>query len=179
MSTNGQQPDSRASRQTRRILPFLALIVGVAAGLTMLGLIALAAASRRPPRLGIDKGLLQPCPDRPNCVCSQSAAADQRIEPIPLNGRSAEQALDQLSRIITTLPGVSELERTPTYLRFECRTPLLGFVDDLEFLVDEQAGLLHVRSASRVGYSDWGVNRSRVESIRRLLKPDSGQFKPN
>jgi uncharacterized protein (DUF1499 family) len=120
-----------------------------------------------PSRLGIRDGRLAPCPRKPNCVSSQAERPEQRVEPIALGEEPAagwEAAREILSRWSRTRIVVEE----EGYLRAECRS-LLGFVDDLELLLDREAGVLHLRSASRLGYQDFGVNRARVERLREEL----------
>jgi uncharacterized protein (DUF1499 family) len=81
------------------------------------------------------------------------------------------QAFDRLERLVASLPRTRIVTRTSEYLHAEFTTRLLRFTDDVEFLLDEKAGAIHVRSASRIGHSDLGTNRRRVETIRRLFEP--------
>lgn len=122
--------------------------------------------SRPGHRLGITDGRLAPCPDQPNCVSTQAARDDQRIEPIALR-QPPDEALRQLKAVIRSMPRSRVVSAGDNYLRAEFRTLLMGFVDDLEILVDGKDRVIHVRSASRLGRSDFGVNRRRVEEIRR------------
>lgn len=112
---------------------------------------------------------LAPCPDRPNCVSSLAEDPEHRIEPLPLEG-TPEEALARLRRIIEEMPRTSVDEVGDGYLKARFRSRIMRFVDDLALVVDAEAGVVHVRSASRIGYSDWGVNRKRVEEIRARLK---------
>ena len=115
---------------------------------------------------------LAPCPDRPNCVSSQAEDEDHRVEPLGLEG-TAEEALARLREIIAAMPGATVDEVGEGRLKARFRSRVFRFVDDLEMVVDVAAGVIHVRSASRVGYSDLGVNRRRVETIRnRYRAPD-------
>lgn len=111
---------------------------------------------------------LKPCPDSPNCVCSEASDAAHRIEPFRFTG-DPQAAWVQLHEALRTLPRLRIVTLSDDYLHAEVRTRLLRFVDDLEFLLAPAEGCIHVRSASRVGYSDLGANRRRVESLRRLL----------
>jgi uncharacterized protein (DUF1499 family) len=114
---------------------------------------------------------LAPCPERPNCVSSLARDATHRVEPLPLRG-SPEQALARLREIIEAMPRTSVDELGERHLKARFRSRIFRFVDDVELVVDAEAGLVHVRSASRLGYSDLGVNRQRVEAIRsRYLAP--------
>jgi uncharacterized protein (DUF1499 family) len=121
---------------------------------------------RRPANLGVRDGRLSPCRRSPNCVCSQADPTDREhyIAPLAFAGSIAE-----LRRAIESLPRVTVIREAADYLYAEFRTPLLRFVDDVEFA--KAAGVLHVRSASRLGRRDFGVNRRRIEAIRGLLRP--------
>lgn len=123
------------------------------------------AAELPPPPPAIER--LAPCPERPNCVSSLAAAdAAHRVEPLPLVGQP-EEALARLRRILEELPRSTILESDAGYLKVRFRSPVFRFADDLELAVDAAAGVVHVRSAARFGYSDFGVNRRRVEELRR------------
>ncbi len=119
------------------------------------------------PELGIDDGRLKPCPSSPNCVCSYASPDDQQhhIEPLPLLG-SPEESLAKLAGLLENRSDAKIIEQTARYIRAEFTTRLLRFVDDAEFLIDEPASVIHVRSASRLGHSDLGANRKRIESLR-------------
>jgi uncharacterized protein (DUF1499 family) len=119
---------------------------------------------RRPTNLGADGGRLAPCKRTPNCVSSQADPADREhyVAPLAFAGTIAE-----LRQALASLPRVTVIREEPDYLYAEFRTPLLRYVDDVEFL--KSGALLHVRSASRLGRRDFGVNRRRVEEIRRLI----------
>ena len=113
---------------------------------------------------------LAPCPERPNCVSSLAEDERHRVEPLALRG-SADESLARLRRIVEEMPGAKVSETGEGYLRAEFRSRIFRFVDDLELLADPAAGVVHVRSASRVGYSDLGVNRRRVQQIRSRYRP--------
>ena len=110
---------------------------------------------------------LPPCGTKPNCVSSQSTSERHSIEPLELEG-SGPAAIRKLRAILSALPGATITQADDRSLHAEFRSRLFGFVDDVTFLADEQEGRVEVRSASRVGYYDFGVNRRRVEKIRRL-----------
>jgi uncharacterized protein (DUF1499 family) len=109
--------------------------------------------------------LLAPCPGAPNCVSSVAADAAHRVEPLRFTGPPAA-ALERLRKIIEALPRARVTRADATSLHAEFTSWLFRFVDDVDCVVDADAGVIHVRSASRVGYSDLGVNRKRVEQIR-------------
>ena len=109
-------------------------------------------------------GRLAACPSTPNCVSSQESGRSA-VAPLAYDD-SASSAVARLKRIVSSLPRTRIVEATEDYLRVEVRSRIFGFVDDVEFIVDAAGSRVHVRSASRVGYSDFGVNRARVEAIR-------------
>lgn len=128
------------------------------------GLLAiLGCAGERPSNLGAKDGILATCPTSPNCVSSQSADEKHRIVPLIFSG-DPEAAFARLKRILARRSDTTITDELPGYLRVELRTAL--FVDDGEFLLDRTQNVIQVRSASRIGYSDLGKNRSRIEEIR-------------
>ena len=131
-------------------------------------LAVLSATGRRPDNLGVKNGRLAPCPDTPNCVSSQADDEAHRMEPIPFDG-DAGAAIDRLKAVLAAQPRIAIVEAQGDYLHAECASLLFRFVDDLEFVVDRDAKVIHFRSASRVGRSDMGVNRRRMEEIRKAF----------
>ena len=119
-------------------------------------------SGRRPTNLGARDGKLTPCPSSPNCVCSQANDA-HAIAPLPFSG-DAESAMRKLRGVVESMPRAQVVDAKPGYLYAEFTSSFMGFVDDVEFLAD--GSVIQVRSASRLGYSDLGVNRKRVEAIR-------------
>lgn len=126
-----------------------------------------ACAGDRPTNLGAINGTLTACPGSPNCVSSQAGDERHRIEPLATGG-DPDAAFAKLIEIIKRRSDATVIDRTGTYLRVELRTTF--FIDDAEFLLDRQRRLIQLRSASRVGYSDLGVNRRRIEEIRGQLQ---------
>jgi uncharacterized protein (DUF1499 family) len=126
-------------------------------------------AGKRPKNLGVKEGRLAECPNKPNCVASQARSARQRLMPLQFSG-DPDAAMRRLKDVVNNMSGTTLVEESGHYLYFECATKLLGFVDDLEFLCDPEEQAIQVRSASRLGYSDLGVNRKRVESIRKKFE---------
>ncbi|MBD1837626.1 DUF1499 domain-containing protein [Coleofasciculus sp. FACHB-64] len=125
-------------------------------------------AGKPPTNLGVQSGQLAPCPSTPNCVSSQSQNAQNKIEPLTYNS-SPTEAIANLKTVINSLPKTKIITETENYLYAEFTSALMGFVDDVEFYLDESAKIIHVRSASRLGQSDLGVNRKRIETIRAKL----------
>ena len=111
---------------------------------------------------------LEPCSSKPNCVCSQNGPTKNIIAPFG-SFSSATKGLLRLKMILQENPRFRLVTSTSHYLRAEARTRWLGFVDDVEFLASESEGLIHVKSASRLGYYDFGVNRRRLERLRQQL----------
>lgn len=126
-------------------------------------------AGKRPTNIGVKDGQLSPCPGSPNCVVSQgSPDAEHAIDPIAFSGDPAA-ALTKLSQVVEAMPRTEVIDKTDTYLYAEFTSDLMGFVDDVEFLVDAETSVIHVRSASRLGQSDLGANRKRIEAIRSQI----------
>ena len=125
-------------------------------------------AGKRPQNLGVRDGKLAPCPKTPNCVSSQSLDTAHKIQPIVYTS-SPEQAIANLQKVVQSLPRTKIISETKNYLYVEFTSAIMGFVDDVEFYLDEAAQVIHVRSASRLGQSDLGVNRKRIETIRAKL----------
>ena len=118
-----------------------------------------------PDNLGLKNQLLSPCPGTPNCVSSQEKYSQHRIQPITFEG-SLELNKERLRRVLNSMRGTRIITQDVVYWHVEFTTQLLRFIDDVEFYFDESQSLIHVRSASRRGYWDLGVNRRRVETIR-------------
>ena len=121
---------------------------------------------RRPANLGVTNGRLAPCRRTPNCVSSQADPGDGEhyIAAIPFRG----DAMSAVKRAVAAMPRATIVSETENYLYAEFRSKVLGFVDDVEFFFDGSA--IQVRSAARLGRRDFGVNRARIEKLRRLLE---------
>ncbi len=122
----------------------------------------------RPDNLGVRDGRLAPPKRTPNNVNSQidkSADARHFIEPLRYSG-DARKAWAALRQVVDGMPRAKVVKAEPNYLYAEFSSKLMGYVDDTEFYLDEKAGVIQVRSASRLGRGDYGVNRERIESIR-------------
>ncbi len=122
-----------------------------------------ACAGERPMNLGVRNGVLAACPSSPNCVSSFSSEERHRIAPLAFTG-DAGAAFLRLKEVLGRRGDAAVIEEREGYLRVELRTRL--FVDDAEFLLDRARQVVQVRSASRLGYSDLGKNRRRLEEIR-------------
>jgi len=124
---------------------------------------------KRPEILGIHNNQLRDCPEKSNCVSSYSSNLKFNIEPLPYFS-SAENSINKIQKILLGIKGISIITQDTDYIYAECKSFFLGFVDDLEVYCDESKQQCFVRSASRLGYSDFGVNRKRIEKIRKLIQ---------
>ncbi len=113
-------------------------------------------------------GKLRPCPGSPNCVCSEYPGNAHSIEPLIIAG-DPDAAWARLLGILQVQPRTTIVSQTDDYIEARVRTRILRFEDVLEFRLDCDANLIHVRSASKVGYSDLDANRRRVEALRELF----------
>lgn len=123
----------------------------------------------RPDRLGIENGHLTPCPQSPNCVSSESLDVDHQIDPLTYEG-TVQETFEKLKMVIETMDNAEIITAENPYLYAEFTIPVFGFVDDVEFYLDSEQHQIQVRSASRLGESDLGVNRRRVETIRAMFE---------
>ena len=126
------------------------------AAVILLGMMNVATAS------------LPPCPDSPNCVSSQATNKAQQVEPIAFT-LPPQQALARLKQVLAGMPRTRIVKEEGGYLHAEVRSFLFRFVDDIEFLIDTENKLIHMRSASRTGQSDFGVNRRRVAHVHKAF----------
>jgi uncharacterized protein (DUF1499 family) len=146
------------------------------AALIPLALLLGACSGKPPPNLGIHDGQLSPCPSKPNCVSSQATDESHYVAPLSF-AAPASATRRALLEILPQMPGARLVTEENLYLRVEFTSKTMKFVDDVEFLVDPLSNIIHLRSASRLGYSDFGANRKRVEDIRarlqKVLEPSS------
>lgn len=128
-------------------------------------------SGKRPDNLGVKDGRLATCGRRLNCVSSQADPADAQryVAPIPFKG-DAQAALSAARKAVERMRRATVIRQEGNYLHAEFRSRLMGFVDDVELMFDERSGVLHVRSASRLGRRDFNVNRERVEALRARLE---------
>jgi uncharacterized protein (DUF1499 family) len=126
-------------------------------------------SGNRPTQLGVSNGRLLPCPGTPNCVCSYDQTAEHAIAPLAFTTTPAE-TWATLKTVIQALERTQIVSETSDYLYVEFTSKLMGFVDDVEFYLDAPQKVIQVRSASRLGKSDLGVNRRRIELIRTKLE---------
>jgi len=142
-------------------------VICIVAGLLLTGAFVRGWQSQQAPELlGLLEGHLQVCPDKPNCVSSEAQADDIQHVIAALKStdwQKLRQAVRQTGGIIVSDDG--------HYLHATFTSGVFRFVDDVEVRLDNVSGLIHIRSASRIGHSDFGVNRKRVETLRKMLTP--------
>lgn len=127
-----------------------------------------ACSGNRPTNIGINNGQLAQCPDSPNCVSSDENSENHYIQPLQLS-ENGSVTFQRLRIYLQEQNNISLITNNENYIHAEASSDLFGFVDDVEFNYRPQTNIIAVRSASRLGYSDMGVNRKRVEAIRTLL----------
>jgi uncharacterized protein (DUF1499 family) len=152
------------------IIIALVVIAGLLAG--QLGLLK----GTPPTDLGVHDGRLKPPSKTPNSVSSQASLYPDHpqrryadIGPLPVTGEPGA-TLDRVASIVEAMDGAKIAKKEPGYLYAQFTTRLMKYVDDAEFWFDPAAGVIQVRSASRLGSSDLGVNRKRIEFIRQKLQ---------
>jgi len=134
----------------------------------MILMITGGCSGSKPDSVGVNDNRLSECPQRPNCVSSQAPDEQHRVAPFQLTENTAGK-WQELARVIGDTQRTVIITQTDRYLHAECTSRIFRFVDDLELLLARESGKVSIRSASRVGYSDMGVNRKRIERPRRLL----------
>jgi uncharacterized protein (DUF1499 family) len=160
----------------KRLLLFVVLLAaGAAAGVALHTALTQGDtmfAGKRPQNLGYGTGRLAPCKSSPNCVSSYADPKDEEhyIAPIALKGNASGDPMAAVRKAVESMPRTTVVQVEPDYLYAEFRSKLMGFVDDVEFLADRAKGVVHVRSASRLGRKDFGVNRERIEQLRSMLE---------
>jgi len=148
------------------------IVIGVSIPLLIIGyffILGVLSKSGKPP--GILEGRLTPCPNKPNCICSEFLLNEQHYFP-PLNLITGQEraAWEELQAAITRQGG-KITEANERYIAARFTSTIFGFVDDFEARLDSMNHQIEFRSASRVGRSDFGVNRKRVKTISALLQP--------
>lgn len=123
-------------------------------------------SGQRPTHLGATGGQLSACPDSPNCVSSQAQDTAHHVAAIS-NVGGDQGAITKLKQVIEAMEGAEVITTTDDYLHAEFTSKLMGFVDDLECYLPPDKSSIQVRSASRLGQSDLGANRTRVEELRK------------
>ena len=125
--------------------------------------------SRIPSNIGVKQGVLAPLPSSPNAVSSQTDDPEKRVDPFPFKGSLAETK-DAIKQALSAYGDIEIKEEGPDYIHAVSTTARMKYNDDLEFYFDQENRLVHFRSASRVGYSDMGLNRERYEKLLELYE---------
>jgi uncharacterized protein (DUF1499 family) len=155
------------SKRIRRTLGVALIIVAI----PFVSLQLMSNMSKRPGNLGAQDGQLAACPDSPNCVSSQATDPQHAIEAIRFDG-PADAAMATLRRVVERDRGATVVSMDERSLSAEYRSRIFRFVDDVDFVLNETEGVIDFRSASRVGYSDMGANRRRMERIRTAFEAE-------
>lgn len=140
--------------------------------LSIIGLLALIMVvknSQIPGGLGVSQGKLAPMPKSPNAVSSQSEDPAKRVDPIPFNG-DLKESYSWIRKGLEEYGNMEILKEDEDYIHVVNTTEAMKYKDDLEFYFDREAALIHFRSASRIGYSDGGLNRKRYEKLLEILE---------
>ena len=127
-----------------------------------------SCAGTRPSHLGVKDSRLAPCPSSPNCVSTDDSDTAHSMAPLEVT-LPAGDAWRVVHATVDNLPRTQIITATDDYLHAECSSAFFGFVDDLELHLRPAQNLIALRSAARLGRSDWGVNRRRAEHLRALL----------
>ena len=140
----------------------------------LFGSILSSCSDEKLPLVGIRESRLTPCPDSPNCISSQGSDSAYTVEPLTYDSE-AEKIIADLKVVVGSMKGATIVSESAAYLHVEFQSDVFRFIDDVEFMVDDMAKVVHVRSASRVGYYDFGVNRKRIEKIRQAWNQKKSQ----
>lgn len=147
-------------------MAILALVVGLIA----ISFISIYVQNTKPKiTLGIVEGHLQEIPNKDNAVSTQTAIEGKRVTPIAFKENLINSVTD-MKAALEAYGGIEIMEERSDYIYAVATTGTMKFHDDLEIYFDEAEGVIHYRSASRAGYSDLGLNRSRYEDIKALYK---------
>jgi len=151
------------------IIKSILIGLGALLAVLLLAFIVLAMKSQhQPDSIGLVNGKLRPCPDSPNCVCSETDESPDALKVIAPVLADA-QTWQLLSTVIEANGGIIQQNHKDNYLHATFSSPIFHFVDDVEFRLDSDSRLIHMRSASRVGHSDCGLNRKRLDRLVQAL----------
>ena len=138
-----------------------AIVLGL---IGVLGMYLLSFSASRPTNLGVTNGQLAELPNTPNGVSSQTGSPEQHMEPIKMSGSAAEE-MQRIKLAIESQPRAKIVDQDSHYLHAEFTSLIFRFVDDVEFFIDDKDKVIQFRSASRVGHSDLGANRRRMNLL--------------
>ena len=137
--------------------------------LTLILSVVGGCSGKRPDEIGIDPSWLRGCPKSPNCVSSEAKDEQHAIEVFRLKG-DPNVSWPLIQGEIVSMPGWVIVTATDNFIHVECKSRIFRFIDDLELYLNSSNEVISMRSASRIGYSDFGANRRRVELLRSELK---------
>jgi len=143
-------------------------VINILSVLFIANMLFFSCSGKRPSNIGVSDAGIAPCQSSPNCVSSNAHDNTHQVAPLQIAVTPAE-AWQAVRKIISETPRTRIARETADYLHAECRSTMFGFVDDLELHLRPTEGIIAVRSASRLGYSDFSVNRRRIERLRASL----------
>jgi uncharacterized protein (DUF1499 family) len=153
----------------KRISRILLIAIAILTAVVFARFVMLSHGSKSGRAPGLVSGTLAPCPDKPNCVCSEfGEAAAHSIAPFDYSDAPQQKAWGDILQIIKELGGEAVVANDE-YIAATFSSSLFGFIDDVECRLEPSEKRIQIRSASRVGHSDMGVNRKRVETMARLF----------
>jgi uncharacterized protein (DUF1499 family) len=156
-------------KQMKKLLRIILIVVAILAAVVLVRFAMLGHGSKTGQAPGLLSGTLAPCPDKPNCVCSEfGEAAAHYIAPLDYSGAPPEKAWGDILQIVKELGG-EVVVANGEYIAATFASSLFGFIDDVECRLEPSQKRIQIRSASRVGHSDLGVNRKRAEAMARLF----------
>lgn len=151
-------------------MKYVLILVALGAVGILLALIMMGMLSKSGTAPGLAEGKLRPCPQSPNCICTEYPAdIDHYVKPVEYGSANIKVVRSLIRKSIDTTGGTMVRERD-NYFAATYRSGVFGFVDDLEVRIDEATKQIHIRSASRIGYSDMGANAKRVRALVQLLQ---------
>ncbi len=119
---------------------------------------------------GLNNNMLAPCANKPNCACSEDDKDTQHyIAPLPIPNNALPKAMHAIKTSIASLGG-EVITHSDTYLAATFASTFFGFIDDVEFRIDDEHYLIHIRSSARVGHNDFGINKKRTEALKANLR---------
>lgn len=137
----------------------------IAAGIIGFIIISMAVKNNIVPKLGVENGKLKGLPSTPNAVSTQTDDMERRIEPLDF-AESLEETREALMKSVESYGNYRLVSQDENYIHVEFKTETMGYKDDVEFYLDRREKIVHVRSSSRIGYSDGGLNKRRYQAIR-------------
>ena len=143
--------------------------VRVGLKLTLIIFMVNGCSGKRPGAIGMGLSGLKGCPNSPNCVSSEAKDQQHAVEPFRLKG-DPDISWPLIRDQMAAMPGWTIVTATAAYIHVECKSRVFRFIDDLELYFNSSNGIISIRSASRLGYWDFGANRRRVELLRSKLR---------